>query len=182
VGELMAAADPLAAIMERANRGTLRIAQVDENGVVRQISHVRGPHASHPDRLSPHSPGHEVVEIDETTFELIREDTNADAPRGFLFDRAARRFTKRGVWAPAGMPATTLMARAEVVRLTAPASITLTWSDLPGLKVKLNEVDETVDSPLAIDMTAPGQYELVIVDPRVAFDFYRFVVTKGGPA
>lgn len=176
-------ADPtsFAELMARASQRERRLALIDEEGVVRQVTHVVGLAASLPDIAVPSDPAHSIEEIDEPTYRTLREDAESDAPRGHLFDRAQCRFRRRPVWTPAGLPPPTRMIGAlELWRFTAPASVAFTWEAIAALRVRVNQEEHEIDSPFTLEMNAPGQYELAVIDPRVAPAFYRFVVTKAG--
>ena len=171
----------LSEIMAAASKRERRLALVDADGVVRQITHIVGPAVSLPEIGVPSDPTHSLEELDEPTYRTLRDDADSDAPRGHLFDRVQRKFRRRPVWEPTGLPPPTRMVGAlELWRFTAPASVTFTWSGLPSLNVRVNQEEHEIDSPFTLEMNAPGQYELEVIDPRVAPAFYRFVVTKVG--
>jgi hypothetical protein len=180
--QLKVARPTLQEIMEHAHERETFVAHVDQDGVVQSITHATGTLATLPELWDSDDPRIERVRLARSDHERLHGEFQKLDSRGFIFDRAKRTFAERPEWKPQGIAApATVVGATEFFRYVAPASVTLTWDSPADLRVRVNNEQHAIASPFTLDMQQPGQYEIEVVDPRVAPALLRFVVTKGGP-
>lgn len=78
-------------------------------------------------------------------------------------------------WQPQGFPPITTTIGGRAIRTVAiPGQVILSWTDPPDrVALRINGQQFSVSSPLTLDLTQPGIYNVEVIDPRLTSARFR---------